>query len=293
MFRFLHSLLNATLVACVYALSLSAANAATLRYIAVLSGPNEAPPNASPGTGTATITIDTVAQTMRVQATFTGLTGNTTAAHIHCCTALPLLATAGVATTTPSFVGFPLGVTAGTMDTTFDMSFSGSFNAAYVTANGGTPGTAAAALYAGMAARTAYFNIHSSMFGGGEIRAFLLPINLDADDSITATKYAATTDGLLILRYLSGLTGLALTNGVLGGTAARTNPADIVDYLARIRPLLDIDGDSNVFPHTDGLLILRYMLGLRGEALIANVFTPGAPRNTAALIEAYLATLTP
>lgn len=39
--------------------------------------------------------------------------------------------------------------------------------------------------------------------------------------------------------------------------------------------------------------MLRYMLGLRGDALIANAFTPGAPRSTAALIEAQLGTLMP
>jgi hypothetical protein len=37
-----------------------------------LSGPAEEPPNASPGTGTATVSLDTVAHVMTVQATFSG-----------------------------------------------------------------------------------------------------------------------------------------------------------------------------------------------------------------------------
>ena len=59
------------------------ASATVLHYRTILNGANEAPPNASTGTGVAEITIDDVANTMRVQATFSGLLGNTTACHIH------------------------------------------------------------------------------------------------------------------------------------------------------------------------------------------------------------------
>ena len=50
---------------------------------------------------------------------------------------------------------------------------------------------------------------------------------LDVDASISSTKYDALTDGLLVLRYLFGLTGTSLTTGALGGTATRTDPAAI------------------------------------------------------------------
>ena len=39
------------------------------------------------------------------------------------------------------------------------------------------------------------------------------------------------TDGILILRYLFGITGSGLTNGALGTGAVRTTPAQIVAYL--------------------------------------------------------------
>jgi hypothetical protein len=42
---------------------------------------------------------------------------------------------------------------------------------------------------------------------------------------------------------------------------------------------------------TDGVLITRYMLGLRGDALIAGVLGSGATRNTAKLVTDYLQTL--
>lgn len=268
--------------------------AALLTYQAVLSGPNESPPNASPGLGTAVITINTTAISMRVQATFSGLTGTTTASHIHCCTTAAHASTAGVATTTPTFTGFPLGVTAGSYDQTFDMTLVASYNAAYITANGGTTASAYTALLAGMAAGKAYFNIHSNTFGSGEIRGFLERVpTLDIDNSFTVTHYHALTDGLLAIRYMQGLTGPALTAGLNVTGAARSTPADIKAYMDAYRLSFDIDNDGNLDAATDGVLILRYLLGLRGTALIQGAVTPGAPRNTAVDIEAYLAQLTP
>jgi len=153
-----------------------AAQAAVNVYTATLSGPAESPPNASPGTGSATVTIDTVANTMRVQATFSGLTSGTTASHIHAATATPFSGTAGVATTVPNFPGFPLGVTSGTFDNTFDLLTAGSYNPAFITANGGTPASAEAALLAAISAGRAYLNIHTSNFQSGEIRGFLVAV---------------------------------------------------------------------------------------------------------------------
>jgi hypothetical protein len=146
--------------------------AAVLNYAATLSGANESPPNASPAIGSVLVTVDTTALTMRVRTNFSGTTGTTTASHIHCCTVVAGTGTAGVATTTPSFVGFPLGVTTGSMDQTYDMTLVGSYNPAFVTAQGGTVAGARTALFNGLAAGMAYFNIHSSTFGGGEIRGF-------------------------------------------------------------------------------------------------------------------------
>ena len=104
------------LVVALLGLSAKIACAATITYSATLDGASESPSNASPGTGTATVTFDTVLHTMSVQSNFSGLLGTVTAAHIHCCTATPGVGLAGVATTTPTFTGFPLGVTAGKLE---------------------------------------------------------------------------------------------------------------------------------------------------------------------------------
>jgi hypothetical protein len=163
--------------ALVLALAVPAAQATVKVYTTTLSGAAEAPPNASAGTGTATVTIDDTTFLMRVQADFSGLTGTVTASHIHCCTAVAGTGTAGVATVTPTFTGFPSGVTAGTYDQTFDMAAaSGSWNPAFVTANGGTPASAFAVFVAGLDAGMAYLNVHSSFATGGEIRGFLAPV---------------------------------------------------------------------------------------------------------------------
>ena len=162
------------------------ARPALLVYDAFLSGPSESPPNASPGTGFAVVTFDTVADTMRVQASFSGLLGTTTASHIHAPTPAPFSGTAGVATTTPTFPGFPLGVTSGTYDMTFDLSLSTSWNAAFISANGGTTASATAAFEAAVAAGESYLNIHSTVVPGGEIRGFLVAVPEPATLSLTA-----------------------------------------------------------------------------------------------------------
>jgi hypothetical protein len=146
-------------------------SAALIDYQGNIDGRQEG--TTSLGTGHAQVTYDDVAHTMRVQATFSGLTGDTTAAHIHAPTPAPFSGTAGVATMQPSFAGFPLGVKAGVMDNTFDLTQSASWNSSYITANGGTPASAEAAFFSSMNAGRAYFNIHSTTNSGGEIRGYL------------------------------------------------------------------------------------------------------------------------
>jgi hypothetical protein len=155
-----------------FCLLVTQASAAIFVYDATL-GNFESPPTGSPGTGFAEVTIDTAANTLRAMATFNGLTSATTASHIHCCTTLPDTGTAIVATTTPSFPNFPLGVTSGSYDQTFDVRLASTYNSAFILANGGTADTAFQALLAGLNADDAYLNIHTANFPGGEIRGFL------------------------------------------------------------------------------------------------------------------------
>jgi len=159
---------------CVVALAIATAPSAACRaadqvYFGDLSWANEVPPAAgSAGTGRAVVIFSPDTKMMRIQATFSGLSTGSVASHIHCCTsATP---TALIATTTPYFPGFPTAVTSGTYDNTFDMTLASSYNPAFVTAQGSIS-VALNALLAGMTNSTAYFNIHTTMYPGGEIRA--------------------------------------------------------------------------------------------------------------------------
>ena len=156
------------------------AYATTITYMATLTGAAEEPPNASPGHGHATVQYDDVAQTFRVVFDWNDLLGTTTAAHIHGPTTTPGSGIAGVITTVPSFVGFPLGTTSGAFDTTLDATSADSYNPAFLTAQGGSTAAAETALASFLAAGTGYLNVHSTAFPGGEIRGFIAPIPLPA-----------------------------------------------------------------------------------------------------------------
>ncbi|MDH4021539.1 MAG: CHRD domain-containing protein [Gammaproteobacteria bacterium] len=149
------------------------ANAASIVYASSL-GPEVL---GATGSGSVTLIYDDVAQTLDIAANFTGLSGTTTVAHIHCCVAVAGTGTVGVAVTPGTLPGFPVGVTAGSYATVIDLTDSASYTGAFLTGAGGTAALAEAALIAGLDAGKAYFNVHSSTFGGGEIRGFpVIPV---------------------------------------------------------------------------------------------------------------------
>jgi alpha-tubulin suppressor-like RCC1 family protein len=57
--------------------------------------------------------------------------------------------------------------------------------------------------------------------------------------------------------------------------------------------VLDIDANGSVDALTDGLMVLRYLFGLRGQSLIDGVISEDAMRNNASDIETYIETLLP
>lgn len=152
------------------------AQATIFNYYAFLDGPSEAPPNVSPGTGYASVVYDDLARTLHVRAWFRDLVAGVSAAHIHGPTTSPFAGTASVATTTPTFAGFPGGVTSGSYDNVLDLTLASSFRAGFITESGGTVALAEARLATAMADGKTYFNIHTSSFPGGEIRGFLQPV---------------------------------------------------------------------------------------------------------------------
>ena len=110
--------------------------------------------------------------------------------------------------------------------------------------------------------------------------------SLDVDNDGT---FDAATDGVLLLRYLLGIRDTALTAGAIGANAER-NATTIASYIDALGNALDVDGDLSVKAATDGLLVLRYLLNLRGAALISGAKVTAA---NAATIEANLQLLLP
>lgn len=186
------------------ALSGSAADGEVIHYVTTLNAASENPVNPSTGTGSATIDYDDMAHTLALHMDFSGLSGTTTASHFHAVTATSGLggdaaaaavANIGVATTTPSLVGFPLGVTAGSYTDTLDLTNAGSWNSAFVTAQGSIA-NAEAAFAGALAAGKTYWNVHTSFRTGGEIRGFPVRVPEPTSVSLAALGFV----GLLLAR---------------------------------------------------------------------------------------------
>ena len=110
----------------------------------------------------------------------------------------------------------------------------------------------------------------------------------------------AFTDGILIVRYMLGFQagGATWIDGAVAQDATRTVAADIEAYIQLgmdgETPLLDIDANDNVDAFTDGILLVRYMLGFQagGATWINGALAQDATRDVAADIEAYIAIIT-
>lgn len=153
------------------------ATARAQSYEAFLDGLQEDPVVVTPGTGFGTAVFNPATNLLTVNLSFSGLVGTTTDSHIHCCfgepTDAPPGTTAGVAVGfTPH--GFPLGVTSGNFNASFDLLNATNYTSTEIAESGGAVIQARdrllAAMDPGATTGGAYFNIHTTFRGGGEIR---------------------------------------------------------------------------------------------------------------------------
>jgi hypothetical protein len=118
-------------------------------------------------------------------------------------------------------------------------------------------------------------------------------VNVNSLDIDGDSNPDALSDGLLILRSMFGLTDEALTQNAISPNAQFTTSADIMSRINGLGLLLDVDGNSKLDPLSDGLLILRYLFGIRGTTLINGVIATDATRTTVSEIESYLEKMAP
>ncbi len=147
----------------VFALALAIpVHADTITYAATLLGSNEVPPTGSSATGFATFILN--GNLLSIDESFSGLTTPASAAHIHCCGPVGVNEIVAV-----PFTPFP-NTTSGTFMATVDLTLAATYNAAFITQEGGTVALAEAGLIAALNSGNTYANIHNPTFPGGEIR---------------------------------------------------------------------------------------------------------------------------
>ena len=120
-----------------------------------------------------------------------------------------------------------------------------------------------------------------------------MPASLDIDGN---GKVSLFSDITLITRYVLFFREEALTNRAVSSDATRRTPQDITSYLDTLvnQKILDVDGNGRVGLFSDIILITRYVLFFRGEALIrGNVIEQNATRTTSQAIEPYIQSLYP
>ena len=149
--------------------SSSTANAAVITWSTALDGGQENPPTASTATGFGTVMFDNVTNVLTLDLAWSGLSGPGMQSHIHCCVAPT--GNAGIAVDM-WLVPTPQPAS-GSFNRVFDLDTQNPFRAAFVAANGGTVFSAFAALSAAMDGGNAYYNIHTAIYPGGEIRGNL------------------------------------------------------------------------------------------------------------------------
>jgi len=169
---------------------------------------------------------------------------------------------------------------------TINAAEGASFNVAARDQNAGTSGYRFAS-WSDSGTRSHVFTIPASataLTANFTVGAFVPSLDVDNDG-----RFDAPTDGLLILRYLLGYRGAALiADAVATNGGERTSATEIENYLAAVLPDLDIEGDSLRLATTDGMLILRHLLGLSDAALTSGAARVGV--RDAAQMQAYLGT---
>jgi len=174
----------------------AAAQAEIIVYNIPMKGSQEVPSNASPGTGTAQITLNTTTGGVSVTGSYSGMLSNVTAAHIHG------LAAAG------ANAGVIVGLTT-SGGTTGTISGSGTLTAGQVT---------------GMQNGLTYVNVHTTGLPGGEIRGQIVPLPLPGAFSLSSPADFAIDQPLTPTLTWTSATNAATYTVKIADNPALTSP---------------------------------------------------------------------
>jgi CHRD domain/Bacterial Ig-like domain (group 3)/Divergent InlB B-repeat domain len=240
--------------------SITATFVPLITYNVVLEGIQEVPRRATPAIGSGTVIVNTVANSLTYNVSYSGLLGTVTIAHFHG----PANREAGA--------GVKIDIS--TNPTSGIVTYQDSDEADIL-------------------AGRWYYNLHTTTFTGGELRGQLdnqgaaCGLDVDVDGSTSAMG-----DGLLMLRYMLGLRGPALVAGVLNPPASlRADPAVLETVIQRmiVAKRLDLDGNDVTEANTDGLLLLRALLGFTDASVTDGALGAGTlSRPDWTAIRAYL-----
>jgi beta-glucanase (GH16 family) len=121
-------------------------------------------------------------------------------------------------------------------------------------------------------------------FSAADFDLQIMPATWDFDSNGNAD---ALTDGLLLLRHAFGLNGEVLTGGAIASDSTMSS-AEVEQALSSAMMIADIDDNGSVDALTDGLLLLRYLFGLRDEVLISGAVSTSALRSSHSDISDYI-----
>ena len=189
----------ATLVAAFMASALmsgSLASASVLTYVSTLTDDQEAPaPTGSSAIGEAILTLDTVAETLAVDLTVTGISVDGLWETLVAAPVGPIhLHNAPVGVNGPIAVPFPFGGTYSDTAAGFDLNVP-TTSYSTLASIAGSP-LSFSQFLAELDAGNIYFNVHTDAFNGGEIRGLVTPVPVPAA-------------GILLL---SGLVGISIAS---------------------------------------------------------------------------------
>ena len=105
-------------------------------------------------------------------------------------------------------------------------------------------------------------------------------------------KADALTDGLLLLRHMFDLRGTMLVDSAIS-VDSEISPTEIEEAVAKAYSIADIDGNGAVDALTDGMLLMRYLFGRRGDMLTEGVVDPQGASRTSAEILTYIESYMP